>query len=162
MNNGYSGLEGCFWNPKKEKFTCVVSGLDKDYDYYEDEYDDKFGMSECKESCPKVCSENNWKCNDLCIPISQPCNGDCMKYLTFECNDSCIPVNKPCNSLCYDEYNQINCRGKCFDTRYEKEKIIQSGCKGEIQSLIKFSLIEMLKPSCRSSMLGPVNSFNSC
>jgi hypothetical protein len=167
MNNSLtnnSDLKGCFWNPMHEKFTCVVAVAW----YYPI-------TSECKESCPRVCSEHYWKCNeecipisqkcdgtcmkyftfdcnDLCIPISQKCNGHCMPYYTFECNGSCIPVNKPCNSLCYNEYTEINCNGKCFDTRYEIEKIIQSGCKGEIQSLIKFSLMEMLKLSCRSSM----------
>jgi hypothetical protein len=130
--NKYSGLEGCFWNPKKEKFTCVVAGRGKNEDYYEDEDDDQFEMSECKESCTKVCSENNWKCNDLCIPISQPCNGDCMKYLTLECNGACISINKPCNSKCYQP-DYIYCNGECLDSETEEETIIQSGCEGEIQ-----------------------------
>ncbi len=154
MNNSVtenSDLKGCFWNPKYAYFSCVVSGNAS-----------FFWHEECKESCPKVCSENYWKCNDLCIAVNQPCNGECMPYYTFECNGTCIPVNKPCESLCYKNYNQINCNGQCLDTRYEKEKIIQSGCEGEIQSSIKFSLIEMLKPSCMSSMSGSVNSFNYC
>ncbi len=115
MNHSYSGLEGCFWNPYNEKFTCAG----------------KFEISECKQSCPKVCSKNYWKCNDSCFPISQKCNGKCMQVFTFECNGTCIPRNKPCNSSCNDGHNQINCNGQCLDTRYEKELIIKNGCTGQ-------------------------------
>jgi hypothetical protein len=136
MNNtvtSNSDLKGCFWNPKHEQFSCVVSKTN----YH-------FSHEECQESCPKVCSENYWKCNDLCIPVSQQCDGKCMPVYTFDCNGTCIPVNKPCNSLCNDQYNQVNCKGECLHTVYQEEKIIQSGCEGEIQSSINFSLIEML------------------
>jgi hypothetical protein len=124
MNNtvtNNSDLKGCFWIPEAEYFSCVVFGNAS-----------SLWVSECKESCPKACPKNNWKCNDLCIPISKKCNGRCMQVFTFECNDTCIPRNKPCNNFCYDGYNQINCNGQCLNTVKEKELIIQSGCKGEI------------------------------
>ncbi len=123
MNNTVtenSDLKGCFWNPEYELFSCVAS-----------ENSSMFWTLECKKSCPRVCSENYWKCNDLCIPISQKCNGKCMQVFTFECNGTCIPVNKPCNNYCYYD-SQINCNGQCLHTKKEKEKIIQSGCEGEI------------------------------
>ncbi len=132
MNNNVtnnSDLKGCFWNPKFKQFTCVVSApaYDSDYVYYEVELE----TSECKESCPKVCSKNHWKCNEECIAVSQPCNGRCMPYYTSECNLTCIPRNKPCNNSCYDDHNQINCNGQCLHTEKEKELIIKHGCTGQ-------------------------------
>ncbi len=122
MNNTLtknSDLKGCFWNPQYEQFTCVV---------FDDDFE--FETSVCKESCQKVCSENYWKCNELCIPIIQPCDGECMKYFTYNCNGGCVPVNKPCNSKCHLP-NQIYCNGQCLFTKSEKELIVKSGCEGK-------------------------------
>ncbi len=127
MNNtvtSNSDLKGCFWNPENAYFSCVVF-----------ENSSMFWTSECKESCPKVCSKNHWKCFEECIPVSQPCNGRCMPYYTFECNLTCIPRNKPCNNSCYDDHNQINCNGQCFDTGKEKKLIIKNGCTGQRNQL---------------------------
>jgi hypothetical protein len=124
MNNtvtNNSDLKGCFWDPVEEYFSCVVSY---------DSSSKKFETSECMDPCPKVCPENYWKCNDFCIPVSQPCNGDCMTYLTFNCNDSCIPANIPCNGICHFG-NQVNCQGRCLDIKTERELIVQKGCEGK-------------------------------
>jgi hypothetical protein len=129
----YSDLRGCFWNPKYEQFTCLVS-----HDGY------TFGI--CKDSCPKACSKNLWKCNGKCIPVNQSCSGMCMPVFTYICNGTCTPVNAPCNSYCYYS-NEINCNGQCLDPKKEKEIIIKNRCEGEIQSSLKFCLIELQKPS---------------
>ncbi len=81
MNNTVtdnSDLKGCFWNPRYEQFTCVISEKASGNVY-----------SDCKKSCPKVCSKNHWKCNKECIPVSQPCNGSCMPVFSYECDGSC-------------------------------------------------------------------------
>jgi hypothetical protein len=109
-------LKECFWDPEYEQFRCYVY------------LNQSITTVQCKESCPKVCSENYWKCNDFCIPLTQPCNGECMRYITYECNAICIPINQPCEGSCYYDW-QINCYGKCFDTINEKELIIK--CSGE-------------------------------
>ncbi len=122
MNNSVtnnSDLKGCFWNPQHEQFSCVVSGNAL-----------LFWTSECKQSCPKVCSENYWKCNDLCIPISQQCNRRCMPAYTYECNGACIPINKPCNGVCF-YVSQISCNGQCLDPKTEKNLMTKNGCTGE-------------------------------
>ena len=122
MNNTFTNgtdLKGCFWNPRDQLFSCVI-----------DFNSSNSFVSECKESCPKVCSENYWKCNGLCIPVSQPCNGSCMSHLTFKCNDYCVPTNKPCNGNCILT-NQINCNGFCLDLQVDKELIIKFGCEGK-------------------------------
>jgi hypothetical protein len=122
-----SALKGCFWNPKYQHFSCVVS-----YDS-----DMTIDTSECKASCPKACPEHYWKCNFFCIPIIQKCDGQCMPYYTYNCIDRCIPVNKPCNGICrYDNY--VNCKGECLDSETKKELIFESGCEGKIPK--KFAL----------------------
>ncbi len=123
MNNTVkdgTDLKGCFWNPEVKEFTCVVSY-----------YDLTPVMAKCKDHCPKVCSEKFWRCNNLCIPVSQPCNGSCMSRLTFKCNDICIPTNKPCQGNCNFE-NQINCNGFCVNREQGKAWIIKFGCKGKL------------------------------
>jgi hypothetical protein len=114
-----SDLKGCFWNPQYEQFSCVVSGNAS-----------FFMTSECQRSCPKVCSENYWKCNDLCIPISQQCYGRCMPVYTYECNGTCIPINKPCNGICFD-VSQISCNGQCLDPKIAENLMTKNGCTGE-------------------------------
>ncbi len=113
--------KGCFWNPEPEYFTCVISVNGSTNT-----------LSKCKDSCPRACSEHYWKCNDLCIPVTQECDGECMPKFTHSCNGICIPTNKPCNSLCFYTDYQINCNGQCLYTKYEKELINKNGCKGEI------------------------------
>ncbi len=142
-------LNGCIWNPITEYFSCVVYGSIS-------MGQNLTPTSECKESCPKVCSENHWSCNDLCIPLSQPCNGQCMKYITYECNNICIPVNKPCEGVCFYERN-INCNGKCLDPENEKELIIKNGCTGERQE-IKFKTHKYFKKyfSCSETKSRPL------
>ena len=123
MNNAVtnsSALKGCFWNPEYQHFSCVVSN----------DSDMTIDTAECKDSCPKVCSEHYWKYNDLCIPVSQPCDGECMPYFTYNCSDRCIPENRLCNGICQYE-NQVNCKGQCLDIETEKEKIVQEGCEGK-------------------------------
>ena len=122
MNNtvtNNSDLKGCFWNPQYEQFSCVVSHNES-----------IITTSKCKESCPKVCSENYWKCDTECIPVSQPCNGRCMPVYTFECNGTCIPINKPCNGVCVFA-SQINCYGQCLDPKREENLMLKNGCTGE-------------------------------
>jgi hypothetical protein len=124
MNNtvtNNSEPKGCFWNPVDEQFSCVVSYDGSSKTSY---------TSECMNYCPKACPENYWKCNDLCIPVSQPCSGNCMTYYTFNCNDSCIPANIPCNGICHFG-NQVNCQGGCLDIKTESELIVQKGCEGK-------------------------------
>ncbi len=118
LTNG-TDLKGCFWNPKVEQFTCVIF-----------DYSLKPLISKCKDNCPKVCSENYWKCNDLCIPVSQSCDGKCMPYYTYKCKDICIPTNKPCNGNCNFE-NQINCKGFCLEQGKDEAWILKFGCEGK-------------------------------
>jgi hypothetical protein len=89
-----------------------------------------FATSKCKDTCPKVCSENYWKCNGLCIPVSQPCNESCMSHLTYKCNDICILTNMPCNGNCKFE-NQINCKGFCLTQGKDEAWILKFGCEGK-------------------------------
>jgi hypothetical protein len=122
MNNNVtnnSDLKGCFWNPQYKQFRCVL-------------YSNAsiFWHDECKESCPKVCSENHWKCNDECIPVHQQCDAKCMKVFTYKCNGTCIPKNKPCNGVCFYA-SQINCNEQCLDPKREESIMLKNGCTGE-------------------------------
>jgi hypothetical protein len=122
MNNtatNNSDLKGCFWNAKYEEFSCILSVNGSSVEY-----------AECKKSCPRVCSENHWKCNDKCIPVSQQCDEKCMPLFTHSCNGICIPINKPCNDSCFYK-RDVNCHGQCFNAEEEKELIIKNGCTGE-------------------------------
>ena len=122
MNNNVtnnSDLKGCFWNPESEHFSCVVFHNSK-----------VFSTSECKDYCPKGCSENYWKCNDLCIPVSQLCDGKCMSYHSYKCKDTCVPVNRPCDGICNSE-KQVSCNEFCLDIEKEQNWIAKFGCEGK-------------------------------
>lgn len=61
---------GCFWDSWDEKYKCPVEV-------------NLFGTLEttieCPKDCHKDCAENEWKCDDRCIPLNQTCHNECFE-----------------------------------------------------------------------------------